>query len=115
MSQATAPLGNLQSVETASDLRQKLHMMKMKTRNEFDRLTNEPPIRKFLKSHWATSIFTAIAVFISLYLMNPHFVQEEREKYNVSKPDVKKVLSWSLASALFVGLSPIVYQKFLAK
>lgn len=106
----------MNEAETANDLRRKLHMMKAKDREEIGIMAAKAsPLERFLKSHWFTGIATGLSVFGLLYITNPIFVQEDKEKYAVPKPNLKRVMAWAVLAGLITALAPLVYQKFSSK
>lgn len=97
--------------QTAADLRRQLHSMKLKDREAFDAVERTSPMVKFTQSQWFTATVTGLAVFGLLYITNPLFVQEKRDKYEMAKPSIKRISAWSILVFLLVAVGPLIYQK----
>ena len=108
-------MNSIGAVQTAAELRRQLHTMKAKDREAVTLATNGQTISAegFLKSKWATALFTGIATFLLLYATNPSFIQESTDKQRSEPtPSMRKVLSWSVLATLVVALGPYMYQKW---
>lgn len=113
---AAAPPSSINAVQTAAELRRQLHMQKARDREAVAEATQTSATSRFLRSNWATALFTGLATFLLLYVANPLFVQEPVVAGRISgAPNLRRVLSWSVLVTLLVALGPYVYQKFLAK
>ena len=102
----------INEVPNAADLRRQLHTMKLKDKQAIHFAAQASPGQKFLKSGLFSAILTSAAVFGLLFLTNPVFVQETRDRYELAKPSLKRVGAWSILAGLIVILAPIVAQKF---
>ena len=74
------PMANFQSIDTASELRRKLHMMKYQDRRALEAERNRPAAVRFMASSWSTALVTGALVYMLLYLINPSFVAGEVNK-----------------------------------
>ena len=101
----------MKDVQTAADLRRQLHAMKFKDREALAVSAQASPINRFFKSTAFTALATSLGVFALLYISNPPFVQENRERYTLAKPSLKRVAAWSILAGLLVLIAPYAYQK----
>lgn len=104
---------SMREVQTAADLRRQLHTMKWKDREAVAVAAQASPVERFYKSNYFTALLTGASMFGLLFLTNPSFVQEDKAKYAMPTPNLKRVAAWAILALLIVALGPLVYEKFL--
>lgn len=106
-------LQSIDAVQTAAELRRQLHTMKADDQRAV-RSANVSGTEQFLRSHWATALFTGLGSFGLLYLTNPSFVQSsapEDKKYQNAPPSMRHVAAWSILAALVVAFGPLIFKR----
>ena len=103
----------MKDVPTALDLRRQLHEIKFKSREDLAVAAQASPVTRFLQSNVFTALATSLGVFGVLYILNPPFVQENRERYTLARPSLKRVTAWAVLAGLLVLIAPLIYRRLL--
>ena len=103
------------AAEMRSELARERHDAKNRARDEHNPSTGPPaarkpvPARRFFVTPWGLGLAAFVLMFLALFLINPPIIQEPPQlAYELPRPNVRKVATYSAIVAALAFLSPYV-------
>ena len=103
------------AAEMRSELARERHESRSRANDERNPQTGPPaahkriPARRFFVTPWGLGLAAFVVMFLALFLINPPLTQQPPQlPYELAKPDLKKVATYSAIVGALAFLSPYV-------